>query len=488
MITLIIFLLVSFCVFFELWKYYIEKTALKSFGCLKGYPILGSIPYAIGLDNESIINFITNVFQTIQKKPFFLWLGMQLMVCTDHPDDIQTILNSTDLLSKSYLYDSFQISSSLLCSPVHKWKRHRRALSPTLSAKMVNSFLPIFNEVFHEMVKYIERYVGTFIDPNRMMVIASYTTFMRTSMGADASFTDPVADQMHQLLGMYMHFVERRIQRPWLKWDFIYRWSADYGEFKMAKDTICAHLEYRRKIATIESYDSNDVENKMRLNWLQKCELLKSAGEFDDVDVSDELLVALIGSTDTSAATMTAILLMLAIHQNVQQLCVDELGDIVGNIDEPIGAEHLPKMVYIEMVIKEALRLYPINSFLVRENVNPVRLRDATIPASTQCLMYILRMHRDPTIWGETHDQFCPERFSPENYSNIHPYAFLPFSAGPRNCIGLRYAWPSLKIALSYLLRWYKFTTDITMDDVRFEMNAVSKIINTDVIRIERRG
>lgn len=487
--TLLFGVVAVLCILLELWKFYHEQTSLKSFGRLKSFPVLGAIPYAFSLDHESIIVFVASIFKTIRERPFYTWLGNQLIICTDDPEDAKTILSSTDLLKKSYIHEFFHMSNGLLCAPVEKWKRHRRALNPTLNVSMVNSFLPVFNEVFRDMTLHIGKDIDSTLDPYHMMMLASYTTLMRTGFGVDAKYDDPVADKVHQLVCTYMHHVETRAQRPWIRWNFIYRLTADYSKFKAARDGICAHLEERRQSAqrVMEQTEFDVEQNQFRLNWVQKCMVLQSRGEFDARDVEDELLVVLIGATDTSAATMNSVLLMLAIHQEYQQLCVDELHDIVDGIDDPICDEHLQKMTYIEMVIKEALRLYPVVTFLLRENTSPFILRDATIPSGAQLVINVLQMHRDPKIWGNTADQFWPERFLPENYANVHSYAHLPFSGGPRNCIGFRYAWPSLKIALAYLLRRYKFTTDLKMNEVRFEMNAVSKILNTDVIRMERR-
>lgn len=477
-------------VFVELWKYYQEKTTLRGFGCLRGVPVLGAIPYALNLDNETIIQVVAKVFDTIKLKPFYTWMGTQLIICSDQPDDAQVILNSPHLLKKSYVYESFQMSNGLLCSPVDIWKPHRRALNPTLGGKMVSSFLPIFNDVFGSMARHLAGNIGTCFDPYRMMMIGTYTALMQTSFGLEANYDDPIADEIHHLIATYMHYVERRAQRPWLKSKWIYSLSFDYPKFKAARDALCAHTASRRKALSELMANTNfdEEQNGKRLNFVQKCLQLRANGEFNETDMEDELLVLLVGGTDTSAAAMNAVILMLAIHQECQQLCVDELHDIgVDGIDDPISEEQLSKMSYIEMVIKEALRLYPIGTFLLRENTAPVRLRDATIQTGTQFVIGVYQMHRDPKIWGDTAAQFRPERFLPENFVDIHPYAFLPFSGGLRNCIGLRYAWPTQKIALAHLLRHYKFTTDLKMHEVRFEMNAVSRILNTDVVRLERR-
>ena len=80
-----------------------------------------------------------------------------------------------------------------------------------------------------------------------------------------------------------------------------------------------------------------------------------------------------------------------------------------------------------------------------------------TIPAGTSVALMIYGMHHNPNVYEEP-ELFRPERFRAEGSAGRHPYAFLPFSAGPRNCIGQKYGMIEVKIVLSTLLRRFRFT------------------------------
>lgn len=90
---------------------------------------------------------------------------------------------------------------------------------------------------------------------------------------------------------------------------------------------------------------------------------------------------------------------------------------------------------YTEMVIKESLRLFPPLPIFGRELDGEVPLGSVLIPTGTNVLLSIYSIHRNPKVW-EDPLKFIPERFLPEECSKRHKYAYLPFSAGPRNCIG----------------------------------------------------
>jgi cytochrome P450 family 4 len=88
-------------------------------------------------------------------------------------------------------------------------------------------------------------------------------------------------------------------------------------------------------------------------------------------------------------------------------------------------------------------------------------------------------------VWGEDADEFKPERFESDN--TRHTYSFVPFSGGYRICIGYKYAYMSMKVTLSYLLREFKFTTDLKVEDLIYDLCVTLKLTNKHMVRAERR-
>lgn len=96
-------------------------------------------------------------------------------------------------------------------------------------------------------------------------------------------------------------------------------------------------------------------------------------------------------------------------------------------------------------------------------------------------------MNRDRRIWGPTADEFDPDRFLPERCAARHPWSFLPFSGGPRNCIGIRHASVSVRLMVAQLLHRFRFSSKLRLEDIRIKMDITTKILNADPFWAERR-
>ncbi|KAI5082339.1 hypothetical protein GOP47_0002082 [Adiantum capillus-veneris] len=110
------------------------------------------------------------------------------------------------------------------------------------------------------------------------------------------------------------------------------------------------------------------------------------------------------------------------------------------------------------MILLESLRLYTPATLLAREAFSSIKVGDLEIPKGLSVWVPVLAIHHDKTIWGEDADEFKPERFS-EGVAKAckNPMAFMPFSFGPRNCVGQNFAMMEAKIVLCMLLSQFRF-------------------------------
>ncbi len=130
---------------------------------------------------------------------------------------------------------------------------------------------------------------------------------------------------------------------------------------------------------------------------------------------------------------------------------------LLGEIEQVLGSraptlEDIEHMPYMEMVIQEALRLYPPVYVTVRENLEDDSWQDYTLPAHTSILVNIFGLQRSPEQW-EFPDEFNPENFSPDYNQNRHKFAFMPFIMGPRKCMGDSFAMMEMQLLIPTILQ-----------------------------------
>lgn len=138
----------------------------------------------------------------------------------------------------------------------------------------------------------------------------------------------------------------------------------------------------------------------------------------------------------TTSLNVSFNILFLALHPKVQERVVDEMRQVFFDKTVLINYENLGKLTYLDLVIKETHRLCPALPTIARETMGEIDLNGMKVPKGIDILINIWSLHRLEEHWGPDALQFNPDRFLPENSTSRHPYTYIPFSAGSRNCIG----------------------------------------------------
>lgn len=147
----------------------------------------------------------------------------------------------------------------------------------------------------------------------------------------------------------------------------------------------------------------------------------------------------------------------------------------IDKVEGPFNASVVDTMPYLDMVIRETLRMYPVASPQVnRMCLADTKLGPYTFKKGTILQANVWRIHYDERHWGTNTHLFDPMRHTKENRLNRNNLAFLAFGGGPRNCIGLRFALMEVKLALISLLKKYSIvTTEKTPEKVPLKEGAV---------------
>lgn len=217
-------------------------------------------------------------------------------------------------------------------------------------------------------------------------------------------------------------------------------------------------------------------------------QILKNKGLFSDREIWEHILTILAAGYETSATCLSHCILFVAMFQDVQQKMIDEINEAFPNGDEEITLDRLGKLQYVERVIKETLRVAPVGPVVFREARKPFEIEPGlVIPKGVVFILHIYCLHRNKEFWGENANDFNPDNFLPERVAERHPAAFIPFSFGKRNCIGLRYAMLSMKTILVRLLQRYKITTELKYDELRFKSTLTLQLIGQHLVQITER-
>lgn len=177
-------------------------------------------------------------------------------------------------------------------------------------------------------------------------------------------------------------------------------------------------------------------------------------------------------------------LCLLGAHPHIQAKVEAELQRIFGRSQRECTFADCMEMKYLERVILESLRMYPPVPIIARKLNEDVQLTSENyiLPAGCTVVIGTLKIHRSPEIYPNP-DTFDPDNFLPERTQNRHYYSFIPFSAGPRSCVGRKYAMIKLKILLSTILRAYRIKSAVPQSEYKLQADIILK--RTDGFRLE---
>nr|XP_040042230.1 cytochrome P450 3A30-like isoform X1 [Gasterosteus aculeatus aculeatus] len=219
--------------------------------------------------------------------------------------------------------------------------------------------------------------------------------------------------------------------------------------------------------SALQKIKSNRVhsEQKSRVDFLQlmidsqkNIDLSKEESNkgLSDHEILSQAMIFLFAGYETSSSTLSFLAYNLATNPHIMKRLQEEVDSTFPN-KGPVEYQALMQMEYLDSVINESLRLYPIILRLERVAKATVEINGIVIPKDMVVAVPTWPLHRDPSLWPDP-EAFKPERFSKENKESIDPYTYMPFGAGPRNCIGMRFALVMMKLAMVENLQRFSFS------------------------------
>ncbi|GFR13957.1 cytochrome P450 4V2 [Trichonephila clavata] len=460
---------------------------------------------------EDMTNFISDDFDNLNgyHQLFFregiscVWFFYPL-VTVFKAESVEVILNNNEEVKKAWFYEVLKpwLGSSVLISCDKKWRDMRKLLTPIFHFHVLNKFLAIMNKHSRNLGDLFDTFVQQeCVDIYSSMPRHSFDTIFECIL-------DKEINTLNHPTGSYLKAVEEvkflafeRIHNPWFWNDFLFRLSSIGRKYSKCvqvlhnftnkvisqKRKLKLSSEKEKQPATEELGLIYSETNRKKISFLDLLldEHLKH-GSLSEEAIREQLDTLLFAGHDTTSVSLSFCMWMVGLHPWVQDKIHEEMDAIFDNDDRDATLEDLRKMQYLECVIKETLRLYPPVTQVGRRVRSDLHFRQYTIPKGSECLVNIYVLHRDPEVFPDP-EKFDPERFTPENSAGRHPFAFVPFSAGPRNCLGQRFALMKLKIVLSSVFRRYKFRSLNSRDKVNIISDFVLRPADGLQIQIRKR-
>ena len=213
-----------------------------------------------------------------------------------------------------------------------------------------------------------------------------------------------------------------------------------------------AAVDYlRSSLATVISERrQNPIERNDLVSMLLEAKDPETGRMMSDTEIIDNLLTFITAGHETTALGLAWTFHLLSQNSDVERKVIDEIEAVTAG--EPVAADHIARLTYTRQVFSEAMRLYPPAPVVTRTALQDFRLGEHDITAGTVLYVPIYAVHRHTTLWEEP-DRFDPSRFEPEKVKARHRYAYMPFGAGPRVCIGNAFAMMEAVAILAVLLQ-----------------------------------
>ena len=393
-------------------------------------------------------------FNRIYNRLYVLWFAYKPIVITGRLAYAETVLSSQEILSKSFGYTFLQewLGTGLLTSSGNKWKSRRRAITPTFHFAILNEFVCIFEKQSKRLVEKFRETAdtGEAIDVQVPVSLATLDVICETAMGVHINAQYASNSEYVEAVNSVKHELVIRVKLPWLWFPLTYPYTSSgkeyYNSLKTLKDFTVGVINKRiesRKLP--KENENNDVKNKFFLDMLLDA---YDKGEIDVDGIREEVDTFMFEGHDTTASALSWTLYLIGRHPEVQKKLHAEIDNapVSGNLSDKIR-----NMRYLEYVLKESLRMYPPVPFYARVLDKDTLIDGHLFPKGSGIEIDVISIHTNPEYWDDPLS-FNPDRFGEEKFCKRKPYTYLPFSAGPRNCMGQKFAMLEEKIFVYFIL------------------------------------
>ena len=390
----------------------------------KGLPIVGNMFEPRG----DAIRYFTKCIREYGDIVFLRFLGVP-MCLVNRPDCIESVLvtqHNNFEKSKDYRALRRVLGNGLLTSEGVFWRRQRKLVQPAFHQVRIAAYAEV-------MVAYTERMVASWkhgqgLDVHEAMMRLTLDIVAKTLFDTDVSReAEDVGAALQVLMSKFFRQAGFALLLPsFIPIPTTRRLQRAVGQL----DKVIYEIIRRRRTS---GQTSGDL-----LSVLLRAQDDEGLG-MTDRQLHDEIMTLFLAGHETTANALSWTWLLLGQNPGVEEKLIEELRRVLSG-RSPTAAD-LPRLTYTEMILREAMRLYPPVWVIGRRGLAPFRMGEYELPAETNVLMSQIITHRDARYFPE------PERFDPDRWKADDPrfvslprFAYFPFGGGPRVCIGAGFA------------------------------------------------
>ena len=352
-----------------------------------------------------------------------------------HPDDVKRVLVTNHRnYTKGLGLDRVKIllGKGLMTSEGELWKRQRYMMQPFFHRRVITQFARLIAAANDRFIRRWEDLSarGELVNLTDEMSELTLEIVLRSIFGTDL-------DRLSRQVGG--NPFELVTKDPGRNLQFAYKFRS------LTK--LVAELIARRRAEPEEHFDY--------LAMLMSARDKETGEAMPERELIDEVMTLVVAGHETTASGLNWTWYLISQHPEVAERVHAEI-EAAPDLAAPELAE-VEALAYTQQVINEALRLYPPGWLLSRRTIEPDVLGGYPVPARTNVLLPLYLLHRHPRFWKDP-ERFWPERFAPEHEAERPRFAYMPFAAGPRHCIGETFALYEMLVHLYKVARHYRLT------------------------------
>ncbi|KYN08578.1 PREDICTED: cytochrome P450 4c3-like [Cyphomyrmex costatus] len=417
---------------------------------------------------------------------YLVWVGLRPFIFLYKVEAVQPLLSSSIHIDKSLEYQYLKpwLGTGLVTSNGEKWHFRRKLLTPTFHSGLLETYLKTAKEETNVLISCLRNEVDKWFDIVPFAKRAALDIICDTAMGYKLNSQRNCEVCYVNAVNKIASIVQMRFTNVWLTFDSIFKLTKTGHEhdesiriIQKFVNKVIAKRKAEWKLQCDDNFNDSTKKRRALLDLL--LEMSHNGTVLSDEDICEEVNTFMYAGHDTLSTSISWALYALGRHPKYQEKILKEYNDVLGT--DEITLENIQKLTWLDACIKEQWRLYPVAPLIARQIYKPIEIMGNQIPPGSTVLVNSYLLHRDDRYFPEPH-VYRPERFLSDG-PKLPPYAFIPFSAGSRNCIGWKFATLVIKVAILSLIKAFHVEALDKEDQLRFISELV--LVNANGIRLK---